>query len=200
MDEVSFDRGAMALRARRKKTLVRDHTVGSAKTLKPSAETARVMADGLIAAGIDKLPWSKPLKQWRGRVTFLRKAEGDTPAAFLVVDLSDDALAAQRETWLAPVLQDKTSLKELLGRRSVGCADDAAALGIARAARARSADAFRGADRHRSSRSTTRSSRARPLRVRLQELFGLNHPPFGWRKALVPLVLELLSPRIGRCR
>ena len=28
--------------------------------LPPSAETARVLADGLIAAGLDKLPWSKP--------------------------------------------------------------------------------------------------------------------------------------------
>src|SRR5258708_17135193 len=33
-------------------------------------------------------------------------------------------------------------------RRPVGCADGAAALGIARAAGARSANAFRGADRH----------------------------------------------------
>ena len=28
--------------------------------LSPSEETARVLADGLIAAGLDKLPWSKP--------------------------------------------------------------------------------------------------------------------------------------------
>ena len=45
--------------------------------LTPSAETARVLADGLIAAGLDRLPWSKPLKQWRDRVMFLRKAEGE---------------------------------------------------------------------------------------------------------------------------
>ncbi len=43
--------------------------------LSPSAETARVLADGLIAAGLDQLPWSKPLKQWRDRVMFLRAAE-----------------------------------------------------------------------------------------------------------------------------
>ena len=45
--------------------------------LSPSAETAQASADGLIAAGLDRLPWSKPLKQWRDRVMFLRKAEGD---------------------------------------------------------------------------------------------------------------------------
>ena len=47
--------------------------------LKPSAETALVLADGLVAAGLDRLPWSKPVKQWRDRVMFLRKAEGEKP-------------------------------------------------------------------------------------------------------------------------
>ena len=45
--------------------------------LSPSAETALVLAAGLAAAGLDKLPWSKPLKQWRDRVMFLRRAEGE---------------------------------------------------------------------------------------------------------------------------
>src|SRR5471030_842294 len=100
-DEISFDRDAMSLRARRKRTL---HAITLSETpmaLSPSAETAHVLADGLIAAGLDKLPWSKSLKQWRDRVMFLRKAEGESWP-----DLSDDALAAQRETWLSPALTD----------------------------------------------------------------------------------------------
>ena len=76
-DEISFDRGAMALRARRRKTLHAITLSEAPLALKPSAETARVLADGLIAAGLDKLPWSKPCKQWRDRVMFLRKAEGE---------------------------------------------------------------------------------------------------------------------------
>ena len=75
-DEVSFDRGAMALRARRRKTLHAITLSEAPMALKPSAETARVLADGLVAAGLDRLPWSKPAKQWRDRVMFLRKAEG----------------------------------------------------------------------------------------------------------------------------
>ena len=67
--------------------------------LSPSAETARVLADGLVAAGLDRLPWTKPLQQWRDRVMFLRKAEGDDWP-----DLSDAALAAQRDDWLVPAL------------------------------------------------------------------------------------------------
>ena len=58
-DEISFDRGAMALRARRKRTLHAITLSEAPLALSPSAETARVFAEGLIAAGLDKLPWSK---------------------------------------------------------------------------------------------------------------------------------------------
>src|SRR5581483_5706949 len=109
-DEISFDRGAMALRARRKRTLHAITLSEAPLALTPSAETARVLADGLVAAGIDRLPWSKPAKQWRDRVMFLRKAEGEASAW---PDLSDAALAEQRGTWLAPALHDKLALKDV---------------------------------------------------------------------------------------
>src|SRR5882757_5269126 len=106
-DEISFDRSAMALRARRKRTLHAVTLSEAPMALQPSVETARVLADGVIASGLDRLPWPKPLKQWRDRVMFLRAAEGESWP-----DLSDDALAAQREAWLVPALYDKISLKE----------------------------------------------------------------------------------------
>lgn len=54
-----------------------------------------MLADGLVALGLDRLPWSKPLKQWRDRVMFLRAASPeDWP------DLSDSALAETRSEWL----------------------------------------------------------------------------------------------------
>ena len=190
-DEVSFDRGAMALRARRKKTLHAITLSEAPMALQPSAETARVMADGLIAAGIDKLPWSKPLKQWRGRVMFLRKAEGETPRHSWP-DLSDDALAAQRESWLAPVLHDKTSLKEL----SAGDLSDALMTLLPWELRAR---LEREAPTHFEAPTGTQlaidyeAEQGPTIAVRLQELFGLNtHPSVA--KGAVPLVLELLSP------
>ncbi len=52
-DEVSFDRGAMALRARRRRTLQAMTLSEAPLALTTSAETARVLADGLIAAGIE---------------------------------------------------------------------------------------------------------------------------------------------------
>jgi ATP-dependent helicase HrpB len=187
-DEISFDRNAMALRARRKKTLHAITLSEAPMALKPSAETARVLADGLMAAGLDKLPWSKPLKQWRDRVMFLRKAEGESAWP----DLSDDALAAQSETWLAPALYDKTALKEL----SAGDLSDALMALLPWELRAR---LEREAPTHFEAPTGTQlaidyeADQGPTIAVRLQELFGLkSHPSIA--KGAVPLVLELLSP------
>jgi ATP-dependent RNA helicase HrpB len=186
-NEISFDRGAMALRARRKRTLHAITLSEAPMALAPSAETARVFADGLIAAGLDKLPWSKPLKQWRDRVMFLRKAEGESWP-----DLSDAALTAARETWLVPVLYDKTSLKDF----SAGDLSDALMNLLPWELRAR---LEREAPTHFEAPTGTQlpidyeAEQGPTIAVRLQELFGLNtHPSIA--KGAVPLVLELLSP------
>ena len=55
--------------------------------------------------GIARLPWTKALVQWRDRVMFLRRAEGEEWP-----DLSDGALAASARDWLARVLDGKTSV------------------------------------------------------------------------------------------
>jgi ATP-dependent helicase HrpB len=186
-DEISFDRGALALRARRKKTLHAITLSEAPLALQPSAETARVLADGLIASGLDKLPWSKPLKQWRDRVMFLRAAEGEPWP-----DLSDDALAAQREKWLVPALYDKTSSKEF----SPGELSDALMTLLPWELRAR---LEREAPTHFEAPTGTmlaidyEAEQGPTIAVRLQELFGLNtHPSIA--KGTIPLVLELLSP------
>jgi ATP-dependent helicase HrpB len=186
-EEVSFDRSAMALRARRKRALHAITLSEAPMTLSPSAETARVFADGLIAAGLDRLPWSKSLKQWRDRVMFLRKAEGDAWP-----DLSDDALAISHETWLAPALDDKISLKEF----SAGDFSDALMALLPWDLRAR---LDREAPTHFEAPTGTmlaidyEAEQGPTIAVRLQELFGLNtHPSVA--KGAVPLVLELLSP------
>jgi ATP-dependent helicase HrpB len=190
-DEISFDRGAMALRARRKRTLHAITLSEAPMALSPSAETARVLADGLIACGLDKLPWSKPLKQWRDRVMFLRKAEGDA-SQNPWPDLSDDALVVQREAWLVPALYDKTSLKEF----SAGNLSDALMTLLPWELRAR---LEREAPTHFEAPTGTllaidyEAEQGPTVAVRLQELFGLGiHPSIA--KGAVPLVLELLSP------
>ena len=170
-DEVSFDRGAMALRARRRRTLQAMTLSEAPLALTPSAETARVLADGLIVAGIERLPWSKPAKQWRDRVMFLRKAEGDEAWP----DLSDQALAARREAWLVPVLYDKTSLKEL----SAGDLSEALTTLLPGQLRAR---LEREAPTHFEAPTGTllaidyEAEQGPTIAVRLQELFGLTTP------------------------
>ncbi len=190
-DEISFDRNTLALRARRQKTLHAITLSEAPLALQPSTETAPVLAAGLIAAGLDRLPWSKSLKQWRDRVMFLRKAEGEAPQGSWP-DLSDDALAAQREIWLVPALYDKTSLKEF----SSGDLSDALMTLLPWEMRAR---LEREAPTHFEAPTGTmlaidyEAEQGPTIAVRLQELFGLTtHPSIA--KGAVPLVLELLSP------
>src|SRR5207244_771724 len=185
--EISFDRSSMALRGRRKRTFHAITLSEAPLALSPSTETARVLADGLIAAGFDRLPWSKPTKQWRDRVMFLRKAEGEPWP-----DLSDAALASQRETWLLPALYDKTALKDF----STGNLSDALMALLPWELRAR---LEREAPTHFEAPTGTmlaidyQAEQGPTIAVRLQELFGLNtHPSIA--KGAVPLVLELLSP------
>lgn len=145
----------------------------------------------MIAAGLDRLPWSKAAKQWRDRVMFLRKAERER-AENPWPDLSDDALAARREDWLVPALYDKAALKDL----SAGDLSDALMALLPWELRAR---LEREAPTHFEAPTGTalaidyEAEQGPTIAVRLQELFGLNtHPSIAGGK--VPLVVELLSP------
>jgi ATP-dependent helicase HrpB len=187
IDEISFDRGAMALRARRKRALHAITLSEATLAVSPSEDTARIFADGLIAAGLDRLPWSKAAKQWRDRVMFLRKAEGDSWP-----DLTDDGLIARRDDWLVPALYDKIALKDI----SPGDLSDALMALLPWEMRAR---LDREAPTHFEAPTGTvlaidyEAEQGPTIAVRLQELFGLNtHPSIAAGK--VPLVLELLSP------
>ncbi|UQR64165.1 ATP-dependent helicase HrpB [Bradyrhizobium sp. C-145] len=186
-DEISFDRGAMALRARRKRALHAITLAEATLAVSPSEDTARIFADGLIAAGLDRLPWSKAAKQWRDRVMFLRKAEGDSWP-----DLSDNGLIARRDDWLVPALYDKIALKDI----SAGDLSDALMALLPWEMRAR---LDREAPTHFEAPTGSmlaidyEAEQGPTIAVRLQELFGLNtHPSIAAGK--VPLVLELLSP------
>lgn len=187
VEEISFDRGAMALRARRKRALHAITLSEATLAVSPSGDTARIFADGLIAAGLDRLPWSKVAKQWRDRVMFLRRAEGDSWP-----DLSDDGLIARRDDWLVPALYDKIALKDI----SVGDLSDALMALLPWEMRAR---LDREAPTHFEAPTGSvlaidyEAEQGPTIAVRLQELFGLNtHPSIAAGK--VPLVLELLSP------
>jgi ATP-dependent helicase HrpB len=187
VDDVTFDRSAMALRARRRKKLHAMTLSEQPLTVTPSAATAQVLADGLIAVGLDRLPWSKGLKQWRDRVMFLRASSPDEWP-----DLSDLALAETRTAWLVPALDDKTSLADF----SPSEMSDAL---MALAPWAQRAQLDREAPTHFEAPTGTavpidyEAEEGPKISIRLQELFGLNvHPSIA--KGRLPLVVELLSP------
>jgi ATP-dependent helicase HrpB len=80
----------------------------------PAADPA-ALASALAAAvaerGLRDLPWSDAARQAQARVGWMRKAEGDGAWP----DLSDAALAAAVQDWLAPHLHGRTRLSELAG-------------------------------------------------------------------------------------
>ena len=147
-----------------------------------------MLAEGLVAAGLDRLPWSKALTQWRGRVMFLRAAEGEPWP-----DLSDAALAERREDWLVPALFDKIALKDF----SAGDLSDALMGLLPWDLRAR---LEREAPTHFEAPTGTRAAdrlRGRAGADHRGAAAGIVRPRPRIRRSRdgkVPLVLELLSP------
>src|SRR5262249_32340103 len=107
-DEVTFDTASAGLRGRKSRRLGAITLAEQPTQISPNEATAQALAAGIARIGVAKLPWTKSLTQWRDRVMFLRRAEGDEWP-----DLSDAALAETIGTWLAPMLGDKTALGQI---------------------------------------------------------------------------------------
>jgi ATP-dependent helicase HrpB len=106
--ETGFDPVSGAVLARRRRRL--GTLVLSDRTLPADpAETATALARAVAAAALRPLPWTEAARQLQARVALLRRLEpdGDCP------DLSDAALTATAETWLAPHLLGLRRLAEL---------------------------------------------------------------------------------------
>jgi ATP-dependent helicase HrpB len=97
-NEVAFDPATVSVRARRLRRLGAVTLGEQVRKAEPDDATARMLAEGVAKLGLDRLPWSKSLLQWRGRVMFLRRAEGDAWP-----DLSNAALTTTAGDWLAAV-------------------------------------------------------------------------------------------------
>ena len=186
VEELVFDRASASLRARRRRRL--GALVLSEQTLAvaPDEASAQALALGALSLGVARLPWSKPLIQWRGRVMFLRRAEGEPWP-----DLSDERLAHDAD-WLAPFLIGKTSLDEI------------GADALSEALRAMLPwDLSRRLEDEAPTHFLAPTGTAAPIdyeaeggpaiALRVQELFGLGeHPSVAGGR--IPLTLHLLSP------
>ncbi|KLK94427.1 ATP-dependent helicase [Microvirga vignae] len=186
-DEVAFDRQARALRARGVRRL--GALVFNERPLKVPAteEAARALAKGLVSLGLDALPWSRALAQWRERVMFLRKAGGEEWP-----DLSDEALTETAEEWLAPQLTGKTNLNDI-GPDLLS--EALRSLLPWNLQRRLDAEAPTHIEVPTGSQIAIDygAEEGPVLAVRVQELFGLDrHPTIAAGR--VPLILHLLSP------
>ena len=191
-DELSFDPARAALSARRT-TRLGAILLGESNLPLPGDDAAAlVLADGIGRLGIDRLPWSKALSQWRDRVAFLRAAALQTGDGEPWPDLSDAALRDTVAEWLAPYLLGMAGLRDV-GADALGLALD----GLLDRALHRRLDAE--APTHFEAPTGSRvpvdyAAEGGPaIAVRVQELFGLSrHPALAGGR--VPLTLQLLSP------
>ena len=185
-EEVRFEPARAALAARRQRRF--GALVLSSQNLPVPADeaSATVLVRGIASAGLP-LPWSRGALQWRDRVVFLRRQEPDAWP-----DLSDSALGASPDLWLAPFVVGRASLAAITE------ADVETAL-----AALLPFELARRLDTAAPTHFTTPAGSRLPLAyddptspklsVRVQELFGLGtHPTLG--RSNVPLSLELLSP------
>jgi ATP-dependent helicase HrpB len=186
-DDIAFDPASASLRGRRTRRLGAITLSDRPMRIGTTDETAEMLAEGIARLGIDKLPWTKSLRQRRDRVIFLRRAEGDEWP-----DLSDTALAATAADWLAPVLLFKTTLDEITPDELDTAMSVLLPWQLQRRLDAEAPTHF-AAPSGSSVPIDYGAEEGPKLSIRVQELFGLDrHPSIAGGK--VPLVIELLSP------
>jgi ATP-dependent helicase HrpB len=186
-DEITFDREAGALRARRVRHLGAFVLSSEPRSVTPGEASAAALADGIAAMGIGRLPWSKAQIQLRDRVAFLRAAEGSEWP-----DLSDFALGAEVHQWLAPYLTTKTKLSEISADDLAQALDALLPWNLKRRLEEEAPTHFEAPTGNRHA-IDYEGAGAPLLSIRVQELFGLKeHPSIANGK--LALTLELLSP------
>jgi ATP-dependent helicase HrpB len=186
-EEITFDTASASLRGRRSERLgaialaERPFPAGSAP------DAANKLAEGIVRIGLDRLPWSKPLQQWRDRVMFLRRAEGDEWP-----DLSNEGLAAGAAEWLAPMLDGKTALSQVSADELSTAIQSLLPWDLKRRLDEEAPTHF-SAPSGSSVPIDYEAEEGPKLSIRVQELFGLDRHP-GIARGKVPLLVELLSP------
>ena len=186
-DEVFLDPGSLALRGRRRQNFGALMLGEQNIAVQASAANASLLAQGIGKAGLDRLPISKGLAQWRQRVGFLRKAQG-APWP----DLSDEALAPTAAQWLTPFIEDCTSLAAISPEQVDAALHALLDWELARRL-ALEAPTHYTTPAGASHALDYEGDNAPKLAVRVQELFGLaTHPTIAGGK--IAITLELLSP------
>jgi ATP-dependent helicase HrpB len=211
-DEVAFDEASASLRGRHLRRLGALVLADRPMRVQPDDDTPRLLAEGIARIGIDKLPWTKSLRQWRDRVMFLRRhclpksAIADLGGQDLGgedlggkdlgdeewPDLSDAALTATVDHWLEPILMFKTALDQVHIDEFTNALEVLLPWKLRRRLDAEAPTHF-AAPSGSSVPIDYEAEEGPKLSIRVQELFGLDrHPAIAGGR--VPLVIELLSP------
>ena len=112
-DEVAWDPRAEAVVARRVRRL--DQLVLEERPLTRAVEepARAAMVAGIRALGLQCLPWTSELGQWRARLTFLHVTATTSAERAQWPDVSDAALLDTLEIWLGPWLDGVTRREHL---------------------------------------------------------------------------------------
>jgi ATP-dependent helicase HrpB len=186
-DEITFDAASGSLRGRRSRKLGAIALAEQPIQVEPSDDTAKLLAEKIASTGIDRLPWTKAIQQWRDRVTFLRTSEGDEWP-----DLSNAALSQSAREWLAPLLAGKTALSQIAPDEFGAALGELLPWPLKRRLDAEAPTHFEAPTG--SQVPIDYEAEGGPkIAIRVQELFGLDrHPAIAGGK--IPLLIELLSP------
>jgi ATP-dependent RNA helicase HrpB len=184
---ITFDTASASLRSRRMRKIGSLVLSDQTRPVTPDAESAKLLAEGISRLGIGKLPWSKAQLQFRDRVNFLRRVQGDEWP-----DLSNAALERTSGEWLAPHLTDKIARADISAEDLASPLDTLVPWNLRKRLDAE-------APTHFSAPSGSHvpidyeAEEGPKLAIRVQELFGLAvHPAVA--RGRVPLLIELLSP------
>ena len=189
-EDFYFDTTAAAVRVRAVRRLGAIELSSAPKAPRGDEKTARVLARGVAALGLDRLPWGKAQLQLRHRVSFLRKC-GAPPSSSLP-DLSDDALADSVEDWLAPFLLGQTRLADISADALGNALDNLIPWDLKRQIDAEVPTHFEAPTGNRHPIDYD-SEHAPAVAIRVQELFGCQHHP-SIANGRLPLTLLLLAP------
>jgi len=153
----------------------------------PSGEEAdRAIIEIVRERGLGLLPWGEGATSLRQRLAWLNATLGEPWP-----DVSDEALLADLDEWLAPFLTGEASLESMTAERLRDALHSRLPHALQRQFDRLAPTHF---DAPSGSRIPIRYDGEEPvLAIRVQELFGLDrHPAIG--DGNVPLTLELLSP------
>lgn len=188
-DETTFDATKGALRRRKIQRLGAIRLNEQNLAVEPSLDNAIMLAQGVALIGLERLLWTKEQLQTRHRVNFLYQAEGQGSAW---PDLSDNALEATLENWLAPFIIGRTSLLEITQEDLSNALSHLLPYDLM-ARLEREAPAFFETPAGSRHALDYAAANGPLLSVRVQELYGLStHPTIAGGR--VALSLEILSP------